>query len=430
LDKSTASILIVDDEKINVALFSAQLKDHYSSTIGAYSGEEALRIVEAQPPDIILLDIMMPGMSGFEVASKLKSNSTTSNIPIIIISALHDRESCIKALECGAEEFLAKPVQKAELLMRVRNLLKLKKAQDFLAEQSRRLEKQIAADGLRLSELQEKLFQAEKLASVGQLAAGIAHEINNPIGFVKSNLNRLSDYFKDIDDALQRYQTLAPLLAADAIAVQGFREIEATTNLAFIRRDMPELIAESQDGVVRVERIVRDLKDFARTDRNLHWEQADIHDCMDSAVNIASSAIKSRADVVKDYGAIQAVECVPSQLAQVFLNLLVNAAQAIGDAPPRGTITIRSGCHDAEHVWVEISDTGCGMTADEVKRIFDPFYTTKGVGIGTGLGLSISYGIVTRHGGSIEVNSVPQRGSSFRVILPVKRNVMSTAAID
>jgi signal transduction histidine kinase len=428
LEKSAATILIVDDEKINVALFSAQLKDSYSSTIGAYSGEEALRIVEAQPPDLILLDIMMPGMSGFEVTSKLKGSSSTSNIPIIVISALNDRDSCIRALECGAEEFLSKPVQKAELLMRVRNLLKLKKAQDFLAAQSSRLEKQIAADDLRLSELQEKLFQSEKLASIGQLAAGIAHEINNPIGFVKSNLNRLSDYVQRIDEVLQCYEAVEPLLPREAEAALAIREIKARTDLALIRAEVPDLIAESQDGVSRVGKIVHDLKDFSRADGHWQWEMANLHRCMDSAVNIAGSAIEYRGDVVKNYGAIPPVECVPTQLGQVFLNLLVNAAQAIGDAPRRGSITIRSGCRDDQHVWVEIADNGCGMKADEVNRIFDPFYTTKDVGVGTGLGLSISYGIVMRHGGSIEVVSTPGQGSSFRIVLPVRRDVPSTAA--
>ncbi len=416
---SNCSILIVDDEPINVALFSAQLKSASYSTICANSGEQALCMIEESRPDLILLDVMMPGMSGFEVAAELKSRSSTRNIPIIVITALDDRASRLRALESGAEEFLTKPVLKAELLMRVRNLLKLKKYQDFLAEQSNRLEEQIEVGNLRLSETMEKLVQSEKLASIGQLAAGVAHEINNPIGFVKSNMGSLEAYVADLRGALDLYEAVESLLPSDAEAVLRLREFKTRTDLAFIRDDIQHLISESQEGIARVAKIIQDLKAFARSDSNSTWVQINLHDCLDSALTIANNEIKYRADIVKEYGTLPDIEGLPTQLGQVFLNLLVNAAQAIGDHAERGTITLRSGCKGPHHVWVEIDDTGCGMTSAQQKRIFEPFFTTKPVGLGTGLGLSISYGIVQRHGGDIVVNSSPGQGSSFRIELPI-----------
>lgn len=423
LSDAAGSILIVDDEQINVALFSAQLKDVFSSILTASSGEEALRVIETQQPDIILLDVMMPGMSGFEVATKLKADSRTRHIPIIIVTALTDSASCLKALECGAEEFLTKPVQRAELLMRARNLLKLKKYQDFLARHGADLEEQLAVGSLQLSQAQEKLVQSDKLASIGQLAAGVAHEINNPIGFVKSNVGSLKVYIDDILEVLRCYEAIEPLLPADADPVRQLQQAKAAADLAFVRDDIQHLIAQSQEGIARVAKIIQDLKNFARSDTNPAWVSADLRGCLDSALNIATNEIKYRADVVREYGELPEIECIPSQLAQVFLNILVNAAQAVGDTGKRGTITVRSGCNAADKVWIEVQDTGCGMTAEQARRVFEPFYTTKPVGVGTGLGLSISYGIVATHGGSIEVASEPGQGTRFRVTLPVRQSV-------
>ncbi|TXG99488.1 MAG: response regulator [Rhodocyclaceae bacterium] len=425
---SNCSILIVDDEKINVTLFSAQLNNANYATLTANSGQEALQLAREKHPDLILLDVMMPDMDGFEVASRLKSHEATKNIPIIMVTALDDHESMLKGLECGAEEFLSKPVLTVELLLRVRNLLKLKKYQDLLASQSNQLEEQVAEGHLRLSEAQEKLVQSEKLASIGQLAAGVAHEINNPIGFVKSNMGSLKDYIDDFLTVLDQYEALEAILPPDADGVHKLRELKTSLDIAFIRDDIRHLIAQSQDGIARVAKIIQDLKDFARSDNNASWVKADLHGCLNSALNIAANEIKYKADVLKEYGALPEVECLPAQIGQVFLNILVNAAQAMPGDHGRGTITVRSGCTDDEHAWIEISDTGCGMDAAQIKRIFEPFYTTKPVGLGTGLGLSISYGIIQRHGGRIEVTSTIGQGTTFRIVLPVHQAAVENAA--
>ena len=268
----------------------------------------------------------------------------------------------------------------------------------------------------KLEEAHNQLLQSEKLASIGQLAAGVAHEINNPIGFVNSNLGTLKKYATDLLQLIDLYESGRHLLAADAGLLGRIAAARRQADLDFLRDDIIELISESIDGTARVRRIVQDLRDFSRVDE-AEWQWADLHAGLESTLNVVWSELKYKADVVRDFGSIPRVECRPSQLNQVFMNILVNAAQAI---PERGTITLRSGRAD-DCVWISISDTGEGIPPERQTRIFDPFFTTKPVGKGTGLGLSVSYGIVKRHGGRIDVVSQPGQGTTFTVWLPIKR---------
>ncbi|KAB2926805.1 MAG: PAS domain S-box protein [Dechloromonas sp.] len=263
----------------------------------------------------------------------------------------------------------------------------------------------------KLEEAQNQLLQSEKMASIGQLAAGVAHEINNPVGFVSSNLGTLQRYINDMLRLLAAYEQ-----DEDAMAESARSEIlrlKKEVDVAYLREDVVGLLGESLEGLQRVKRIVQDLKDFSHVDR-AEVELADLEAGMESTLNVVWNELKYKAKVVKDYGHIPQIECVPSQLNQVFMNLLVNAAHAIED---HGVISIRSG-HDAERVWIEVADTGKGIAPEHLGRIFEPFFTTKPVGKGTGLGLSLSYSIVNKHGGQIEVHSQPGQGSTFRVILP------------
>ena len=276
-----------------------------------------------------------------------------------------------------------------------------------------------------LKQTQRQLVQSEKLASIGQLAAGVAHEINNPIGFVQSNLGSLERYFQQLMKLLEGYQEGEALLGANSDACTGsiawlqqIREIRNDIELDYLKEDIPALLRESTEGIVRVKKIVADLKDFSRIDIKNEWEWADLRTGLDSTLNVVSNEIKYRADVVKDYGDLPQVRCLPSQLNQVFMNLLVNAAQATPENT-RGTITLRCGTESAG-VWVEVSDTGTGIPAENLKRIFDPFFTTKPVGKGTGLGLSLAYGIVQKHGGLIDVMSEFGVGTTFRISLPIE----------
>ena len=272
----------------------------------------------------------------------------------------------------------------------------MRKEQQRRIDHLSRLNVEMLAVNGELKTTQAQLLQSEKMASIGQLAAGVAHEINNPIGYVYANFNTLSGYVKD-------------LLAA-ARATPGAKPLD----LDFLAEDLPDLLSETREGLDRVTKIVRDLKDFSRVDTSDDWEWADLVAGLESTLNIAHNEVKYKATVERQLVALPDVLCRPSEINQVFMNLLVNAAQAIAE---RGVISLRSG-HDAEQVWIEIADTGKGMTAEVRNRIFEPFYTTKPVGQGTGLGLSLSYSIVQKHHGRIDVSSEPGHGTTFRVTLP------------
>jgi hemerythrin-like metal-binding protein len=265
-----------------------------------------------------------------------------------------------------------------------------------LAEVNRGLEAKVA-------ERTRELLQAEKMASIGQLAAGVAHEINNPIGFVNSNLGTLEHY---VTDLLR--------LAEHAAATPAGAALRQEIDLDFLRTDTPDLVHESQDGLDRVRRIVASLKDFSRVDE-AEWQEADLLAGLESTLNVALHELKYKAELQRELAPLPRVRCIPAQLNQVFLNLLVNAVQAI---PEHGTITLRSGT-EAQRVWIEIADTGCGMDEETQRRIFEPFFTTKPVGTGTGLGMSLTWDIIKKHGGSIDVNSTVGQGTTIRIWLPI-----------
>lgn len=258
----------------------------------------------------------------------------------------------------------------------------------------------------KVEDAQQQLLQSEKLAAIGQLAAGVAHEINNPVGFVNSNLGTLSTYIHQLLNVVSAYEK------GDAAEIEAAR-IKA--DLEFLRDDLPSLLTESRDGLGRVTKIVQDLKDFSHVDQ-ADQQLADLNAALESTLNVVWNELKYKADVVRELGNIPEVQCVPAQINQVFMNMLVNAAHAIEQ---HGVITVRSGSTDCE-VWFEIEDTGKGMSEEVKNRIFEPFYTTKPVGKGTGLGLSISYDIIVKkHGGLIDVRSQPGVGTCFRISLPL-----------
>ncbi|WP_300759713.1 ATP-binding protein [Janthinobacterium sp.] len=266
----------------------------------------------------------------------------------------------------------------------------------------------------KLQEAHDQLLQSEKMASIGQLAAGIAHEINNPIGFVNSNMSSLQTYVGTLFDVIAQYEeAMRQPLAASALAAR-VQQVRGQADLAFLQADMVDLVRESMDGLKRVRDIVQALKDFSHVGET-DWQIANLHAGLDSTLNIVSNELKYKARIEKHYGDLPQINCLASQLNQVFMNLLVNAGQAISG---EGVISIRTG-HADGWVWVEIGDTGAGIAPEHLNRIFEPFFTTKAVGSGTGLGLSLSYGIVMKHGGRIEVASVPGQGTRFTVHLPL-----------
>jgi PAS domain S-box-containing protein len=274
----------------------------------------------------------------------------------------------------------------------------------------------------KLGEAQSQLLQSEKMASIGVLAAGVAHEINNPVGFVNSNLGTLRRYADDMLSLLDAYAAHEEELSPSGR--QKVNKVKEDIDAAYLREDLANLLAESLDGLDRVKRIVKDMKDFSHVDSGGRQE-ANLETGIDSTLNVVWNELKYKAEVIKDYGQIPAIVCFPSQLNQVFMNLLINAAHAIEE---RGRITVRTG-HDEEQVWVEVEDTGKGIQPEHLSRIFEPFFTTKPVGQGTGLGLALSYGIVQKHGGLIDVRSTVGVGTVFKVILPRQSVCADPAAV-
>ncbi|SDH31947.1 ATP-binding protein [Propionivibrio dicarboxylicus] len=311
-------------------------------------------------------------------------------------SALRDNEKINRDLQIATEQM------EAEIVERKRALVALEHEKEEQRILIRKLE-----------DAQNRLIQAEKMSAVGQLAAGIAHEINNPIGFITSNLGTLKRYTEDFLALIEAYHATQPALpAAQRSALDALR---TRIDIDFLGEDVAILLDQSLDGLERVRRIVADLQDFSRVGES-EWQSVDLHRCLDSTLNVVTNELRPKADIVRAYGRIPVITCMPFQLNQVFMSLIRNAAQAIDG---HGTITLRTG-GDEDSVWVEVEDDGAGIAKETLPRIFDPFFTTKPVGTAMGLGLSVSYGIVERHGGRFDVRSTVGKGSTFRITLPVR----------
>lgn len=265
-------------------------------------------------------------------------------------------------------------------------------------------------DAFRLRQVQN-----EKLASIGQIAAGVAHEINNPIGYIGSNLNTLQGYMTSLLHLIDRQQALLALCSQTDADRQQVQDLSATSDLDYIREDLPQLMRESLDGIDRIRHTVRDLKDFSRMD-DIAFSWVDVHDVLNSALNMVHYELKYVAEVERRYAQLPRIWASAPQISQVLVNLLLNAAQAIAEEG-RILLTTRQ---VGDWVEIEVEDNGQGMPPDECERVFDPFYSTKPAGTGTGLGLSISANIVADHEGVLAVASTPGVGSCFRIQLPVQ----------
>ena len=324
-------------------------------------------------------------------------------------ATLRDEDGCV----VGAIEIL-QDVSRRKIAEQA-----LRKTQVELERLIERRTAELAETNAKLSQAQAQLMQSEKLASIGQLAAGVAHEINNPIGYVFSNFGTLERYMGKLFDMLGAYERTEASIASGAERA-GLQALKADLDIGFVKEDIPQLMNESKEGIARVRKIVQDLKDFSRVDTRQDWQWANLHQGIDSTLNIVTNEVKYKADVIKEYGDIPDVECVPSQINQVVMNMVINAAQAMKEE--RGRITIRTG-REGDRVWIDVEDTGAGIPEENMARIFDPFFTTKPVGKGTGLGLSLAYGIIQKHRGSIDVRSEVGVGTCFHISLPIHQPV-------
>ncbi|CRM15009.1 response regulator [Pseudomonas sp. LAP_36] len=397
----------------------------------AYGGEEGLGLLttamaEKRPYALAFVDMRMP--QGWDGARTIEALwKIAPDLQVVVCTAYSDYswEDLLERLHAHERLLiLKKPFDNIEVQQMANTLANkwdmARRASLQTTHLEHLVEQRTQALQLEIDErkhLESQLVQSEKLASLGQLAAGVAHEINNPVGFISSNLSTLDGYFNQLQQILDAYQRAEALIAAPEQRDQ-LKALRTDLELEFLKEDIPILIKESKEGIGRVVQIVKDLKNFSRVDNDQTWQFANLQQGIDSTLNIVASELKYKADVVKNYSALPEIECLASQLNQVVMNLVINAAQAMG--PERGTITISNGV-EGENIWLEVADNGCGIAPDAVQKIFDPFFTTKPVGEGTGLGLSLSYGIVKKHRGDISVSSELGKGTKFRVVLPIRQ---------
>jgi signal transduction histidine kinase len=410
------SVLIIDDQVRNIQVLAEALGRDYDVII-ATNGAEGLEIAERLTPDLVLLDVMMPDMDGYETCRRLRSNPGLRGMPVIFISALEDVLDKVRAFQAGGNDYVTKPFQPEEVLARVSTHVDLYRTRRELSEREAHLQRNLSeleSAYTRLKEMSNRLLQSEKLAMIGQLAAGVAHEINNPLGFINSNLEMLHGYVDGFLQLIDAYEGIED--AADSEQRLRIEEARQGADIAFSRQDAGALITESLEGAERIRRIVRALLDFADPGAS-GWRMVDLHAALESTIAVAWNQIKDKVEVVRDYGRLPPVPCLVSQLNQVFLNLLVNAAEAITG---HGTVTLRTRL-EGDRVRISFSDTGCGIAPEHREKLFEPFFTTKPTGKGSGLGLSMAYGIIERHGGRLEVSSEAGSGATFTIHLPVDR---------
>ncbi|MBU0483050.1 MAG: peptidylprolyl isomerase [Proteobacteria bacterium] len=334
-----------------------------------------------------------------------------------MITGAPSTQDIITALQGKAEAFFTKPFDFEKVLGQLKECLEKKRLKMSLASEKKTLEKthrELEQLYHELQTTQAQVIQQEKLASIGNLAAGVAHEINNPMGFIASNLSTLGKYALKLTEFIEA-QSSVLTSHQDREKIEDIQEKRKNLKIDYLLNDIPDLIAESLDGADRVKIIVQNLKSFARTDDQKPM-LADLNACLESTLNIIWNELKYKCTVKKDYGDLPLVRCFPQQLNQVFMNLLLNAAQAI---ETQGEIIIQT-FSDRSFVHVTITDTGCGIPTENLDKIFEPFFTTKKIGMGTGLGMSIAYDLIKKHNGKIAIQSEIGKGTTFTVSIPVQ----------
>ncbi|HBQ98253.1 MULTISPECIES: sensor histidine kinase [unclassified Roseofilum] len=422
-------ILAVDDTPANLQVVADTLSPAGYIVAAVTSGERALKRLQTYVPDLILLDIQMPGMDGFETCRQIKDNPNTASIPIIFITALSDDKSIIKGFDLGAVDYITKPFREAEMLARVKTHLQLGKLRANLEKQveQRTTDLTQAIEKLRSSQMQ--LVQQEKMAGLGNLVAGVAHEINNPLSFITGNITMLKDTLVDLLAIIQAYRQEYPEPSPDLA-----EEIE-NADLDFLLEDIPKILVSMQQGVKRIANISTSLRTFSRADTDIKTE-FNVHEGLDSTLLILKYRLKANEQrpaikIVKNYGDIPELKCYPGQLNQVFMNILANAIDTLDEKSKNKSfeeiekdpnyITVTTDLSEKKQdVVVRIIDNGMGMPESVKAKIFEQGFTTKKVGKGTGLGMAIACEILTKkHCGKITCSSQLGQGTEFVISLPL-----------
>ncbi|MGJ3251033.1 MAG: sensor histidine kinase [Elainellaceae cyanobacterium] len=428
------TLLVVDDNPDNLRVLSQFLGQSDYEVLVARDGETAIRRAEYASPQLILLDVMMSGIDGFETCRRLKSNPATQHIPVIFVTALSETVDRVKGLSLGAVDFITKPFQHDEILARIHVHLRLRQLNHALEEKNSLLQNEIikrakAQASLRqaledLKYAQAQIVQSEKMSSLGRMVAGIAHEINNPVHVVQGNLFHINSYVHNLLDLLHLYKKMC--------SSPEIEEKAKSIDLDFILEDLPQVFRSMEIAGQRITDIVQNLKRFSHLDQS-EKKLANLHSGLDDTLFLLRSRLKSydtrrEIQVIKEYGALPDIECYPGLLNQVFMNILDNAISALRtqenktghkDSLFYPQIRIRT---DVQEGWViiRIRDNGTGINSDIQSKLFDPFFTTKPVGEGTGLGLSVSYQIIVeKHQGQLKCHSFPDEGTEFVIEIPM-----------
>jgi len=415
---NTGFILIVDDNPTNLSVLCEALNSEGFRFRVAVDGESAIAQVERNQPELILLDVQMPGIDGFETCRRLKTNPVTQNIPIIFTTALADTDSKTKGFSLGAVDYIPKPFAQEEVIARVRVHLQLKQLTESL-------EQQVSDRTKALQQAQVQLVQQEKLSTLGELVAGIGHEINNPVNFISSNIPPLQEYIEAITELLLLYQQEYPKPTTKITSV-----IE-NLDLDFILEDIKKILNSLEIGSERIRNLSNSLRNFSRSDSDAKIS-ADLHQGLDSTLMILQHRLKANSQrqqiaVIKNYGVLPQLNCYLGQMNQVFMNILANAIDALDEAIIQGKIRdvtpqikIATSIESEQFAVIRIADNGIGIPERLKKRLFEPLFTTKTVGKGTGLGLSIAHEIVVqKHKGVLDVNSQSGMGTEFIIKIPI-----------
>jgi len=428
-------VMVVDDNPRNLQVLGSLLKENNYRVAVARDGKQVLEYLKTRQPDLILLDVMMPGINGFEVCKTIKKNPKTKEIPVLFITALAATDNKLEGFKAGGEDYITKPFLKEEVLARVnvfidqqKNKKALVRSNAKLKDWTRTLEEEVRARTLKLQQMQSHIIMQEKMASIGQLAAGIAHELNNPINFIYTNFVTLQNNFIGFKKVIHSYQHLAEKskeIQTHAELIETIREQENEMHMDFVLKDLDTLFEETREGFKRSSYIINSMRDFSRADHTQDFAIFDVNKGIQDTLAIARNEYKYHCEIDIEFGQLEPIECIPQQLNQVFLNIIVNAAQAIKSQDPndKGLIRIQTIMKE-DKIYCTISDNGCGIPDKIKKRIFEPFFTTKEVGQGTGLGLSIAYDIiVNKHNGTLTAEKNTPKGTRFIICLPCKKDL-------